>query len=152
MKTEFARIKDETVETLNRQAVNPGAVAANVFGTLVYGENSILGKNTLGTEEIGPAITMDDLKAHYDANFSPSISFITVAGDITQAEAIELFRPLEEELASQGRPDVRLPRARTPDPDLPSISWTCPGPNNPRSRWDTWPCPGPIRTSSPTPS
>ncbi len=102
---EFARIKDETVETLNRQTVNPGAVAANVFGALVYGENSILGKNTFGTEETVRSITMDNLKAHYDSNFSPSISFMTVAGDITQAEAIELFRPLEEGWAAK---DVQM--------------------------------------------
>ncbi len=33
---EFARIKDETVETINRSKVNPGAIASNVFNKLVY--------------------------------------------------------------------------------------------------------------------
>ena len=94
--TEFARIQDETVENINRQMVNPGSVASNVFNRLVYGENSILGQSNLGTQESVPAITMDDLRAFYGANFSPSVSHIAIAGDITQAEAIELFRPLEE--------------------------------------------------------
>jgi zinc protease len=93
---ELARIKDETVENLNRQSVNPGSVANNVFSKLVYGENSILGKNTLGTQESVPNISMEDLRGFYEANFSPSVSFITIAGDITAAEAVELFRPLEE--------------------------------------------------------
>ncbi len=107
--SEFARIQDETVETLNRQRVNPGSVASNVFGALVYGENSLLGKNTLGTEESVRAITMDDLRGHYDATFSPSVSFVTVAGDITQAEAIELFSPLEDGWAAKDVPALTFP-------------------------------------------
>ncbi len=94
--TEFARIQDETVENINRQRVNPASVASNVFGSLVYGRESLLGRSTLGTEETVRAISMDDLREYYAANFSPSAAFITIAGDITQAEAVELFRPLEE--------------------------------------------------------
>lgn len=115
--TEFARIKDETVENINRQLVNPGAVAANVFNKLVYGENSILGQSTMGTAESVQAITMDDLKEFYEFYFSPSVSYITVAGDITQAEAIRLFQPLEDawpakDVAGPGYPTPE-PRART---------------------------------------
>ena len=110
---EFARIKDQTVEALNRQKVNPGAVARNVFGTLVYGENSLLGKNTMGTEESVRSITMDDLRSYYAANLSPSASYITIAGDITQAEAVELFRPLEGSWLAKDVPDPSYP---TPEP------------------------------------
>jgi len=94
--TELARIKDETVENINRRLVNPASVASNIFNKLVYGEESILGQSTLGTPESVQSVTMDDLQAFYGANFSPSVSYIAIAGDITQAEAIELFQPLEE--------------------------------------------------------
>jgi zinc protease len=107
--TEFARLKDQTVETLNRQSVNPGAVASNVFGTLVYGGTSLLGKNTMGTEESVRSITMDDLRSYYDANFSPSASHIIIAGDITQDEAMELFRPLEGSWLAKDVPDLSYP-------------------------------------------
>jgi len=107
--TEFARIKDQTVEALNRQRVNPGAVARNVFGTLVYGETSLLGRNTMGTEESVRSITMDDLRSYYAANISPSASYITIAGDITQAEAVELFRPLEGSWFAKDVPDPSYP-------------------------------------------
>jgi zinc protease len=106
---EFARIKDETVENLNRQSVSPAAVANNVFGTLVYGESSLLGKNTMGTEETVKSITMDDLRDFYAENFSPSASYVTIAGDITQAEAVELFRPLEERWPAKEVPDLSFP-------------------------------------------
>jgi zinc protease len=123
--TEFARIKDETIENINRQSVNPGAVASNVFNRLVYGENSILGKNSLGTMESVRAITMDDLKAYYEANFSPTVSHLVIAGDITQAEAVELFRPLEEswparEVAEASWPEPQpQPRTRLYFVDIP---------------------------------
>jgi zinc protease len=107
--TEFARLQDETVENLNRQSVNPGAVASNVFGTLVYGENSLLGANPLGTPETVRAITMDDLRAYYQGTFSPSVAQIAVAGDITEAEAIELFRPLEESWPAKDVPEISYP-------------------------------------------
>ena len=94
--TEFSRIRDETLESINRRRVNPGAVASEVYGRLVYGPDHILGYPTIGSAGSVSAITTDDLKAYYAANFSPSVSFIAVAGDITQDEAVELFRPLEE--------------------------------------------------------
>ncbi len=93
--TEFDRIKSETLETLNRQAANPASVANNVFTRLVYGEESVLGYPLSGTAASVPSITVEDLRAFYDRSFSPSVSYIAVAGDITQAEAVELFRPLE---------------------------------------------------------
>jgi zinc protease len=94
--TEFARIKDETIENINRQSVNPGAVASNVFGKLVYGGHSLLGANPMGTAESVESISIDDLRAYYEASFSPSVAHISIAGNITQAEAIALFQPLEE--------------------------------------------------------
>jgi len=109
--TELARIKDETVENINRQSVNPGAVANNVFGKLVYGENSILGVNTMGTAESVESISMDDLRGYYETSFSPSVAHISIAGDITQAAAIELFRPLESSW-----PAKDVPAAVWPEP------------------------------------
>jgi len=110
--TELSRLKDETVENINRQSVNPGSVANNVFNRLVYGEASILGRNSLGTAESVRAVASDDLKAYYQANFSPSVSHIAIAGDISQSEAIELFRPLEEAWPAEAVPEATWPEPR----------------------------------------
>ncbi len=109
--TEFARIKDETVETINRRAVNPGAVASNVWGKLIYGDEHVLGYPTLGTVAMVQSITMDDLRAYYEANFSPSVSHLAIAGDITEAEATALFAPLEERWEAK---DVTFPAYAEP--------------------------------------
>jgi len=110
---EFARIKDETIETINRRSVNPGAIASQVFDRLVYGDDHILGHQTIGTPTSVEAITIDDLRSFYEANYSPSVSFIAIAGDITEAEAIALFQPLEEKWPAK---DVALPEYGHPSP------------------------------------
>jgi zinc protease len=111
---ELVRIKDETVEVLNRQSVNPPAVGNNVFNRLVYGDGNLLGVNTLGSPETVRAITMDDLKGYYERRFSPSVATLAVVGDITQAEAVELFRPLETAWAAKDVPALSIPEPQTP--------------------------------------
>jgi len=110
---EFARIKDETVENINRRKVNPAAVASEVYSRLVYGPEHIGGYGTIGTAETVQGITIDDVKGFYAQNFSPSVSFVAVAGDITQAEAVELFRPLEEKWPAK---EVTVPQYPDPAP------------------------------------
>jgi zinc protease len=111
--TEFARIKDETIETINRRKVNPGAVASIVYNRLIYGDDHPLGHSTIGSAASVAAIGIDDLKGFYEANYSPSVSYITITGDISEAEAIELFRPLEEAWSAR---DVALPEYPDPAP------------------------------------
>jgi len=114
---EFSRLKEETIESLNRQSVNPAAVANNVFGTLVYGSTSLLGKNTMGSQESVSEITVDDLRSYYGQNFSPSVAYLAIAGDITQAEAVDLFRPLADSW-----PATDVPELSFPEPPAPSES------------------------------
>ena len=110
--TEFARIKDETVETINRSKVNPGAIASNVFNKLVYGEDHILGHSTFGSVETVQGISLGDLRAFYETNYSPSVAHISIVGDITESEAIELFSPLE---ASWAAKDVTFSEYEAPE-------------------------------------
>lgn len=108
---EFQRIQRETVETIGRQATSAAVVANDVFNKLVYGDGHILGSSTYGSVETVESLSLDDLKAFYEANYAPNISYLTVVGDITREEAIELFRPLE---AKWMRRDVAFPTYGTP--------------------------------------
>ena len=47
---EFARIKDETIERINRRKADPSAIASFVFKKMIYGEKSILSNYTMGTK------------------------------------------------------------------------------------------------------
>ncbi len=94
--TEFERIKEETIETLNRRKATPSFVASNVYRKLLYGPDHILSNATLGTAESVESITLDDLKALYEANFSPSVAHVAITGDISQSAAIDLFGALAD--------------------------------------------------------
>ncbi len=111
--TEFERIQRETVETINRRRSNPAAVASDVFRKVVYGDEHVLGNNTLGSVDAVQAFGIDELRAFYDRNYAPNVSHITIVGDISRDEAIELFRPLESKWP---RKAVELPAYDDPAP------------------------------------
>ncbi len=109
--TEFERLKQETVETINRQNVNPAFVASTVFNKLLYGPEHILSNPTMGSRGSVESITIDDMKAFYDSNFSPSVTHVAIAGNISQAEAIDLFAPLADRWEAK---DVSFPELPEP--------------------------------------
>ncbi|MFQ5707485.1 MAG: M16 family metallopeptidase [bacterium] len=110
---EYKRIKKETIETINRQNVNPAVVATNVFNKLLYGDKNVLANPTFGTPESVEKITIDDLKSFYDKNYSPSVSYVAIVGNISKDDAIKLFSPLEKKWAAKAVkiPDYPVPPA-----------------------------------------
>ncbi len=108
---EFDRIKQETIEQIHRNSARPGSIASNVFNKLNYGIEHILAYSTLGTKESIESITMDDLKKYYEANFSPSVTHITVVGDITQRKVLATLKKLEDSWQAK---DVTFPEYSTP--------------------------------------
>jgi zinc protease len=109
---EFARIKDETIESINRSKTNPSSVASYVFNKMIYGENSILSNSTVGTIQSVEAITIDDLKNYYEKNFAPELAFITFAGDISESTAMGVFKSLEQKWK---RKNVEFPSVNIPE-------------------------------------
>ncbi len=116
---EFDRIKQETLETINRNSSNPARIANNVFDKMVYGTGSPLGNPTLGTLETVSAITLDDLKSYYNKNFSPSAAYLTIVGDISKDKAVSTFSSLTDKWEEK---DVSLPEIKIPaEPSKPVI-------------------------------
>ena len=93
---EFARIKTQTLEGIKRSKANPGAVASRKFNRLLYGPNHVFGYPSSGTEESVASITIDDLKEYYAKNISPTEAYIAVAGDVSQAQAVQAFSALSD--------------------------------------------------------
>ncbi|UCE41819.1 MAG: insulinase family protein [Candidatus Aminicenantes bacterium] len=108
---EFDRIKKQTVENINRSKVRPTTVARNVFNKLIYGNNHIFSIPTLGTVVSVDAITIDDLKAYYEKNLSPSFTHVGIVGNISQQDAVSKLRSLEEKWAAK---DVTFPEFELP--------------------------------------
>jgi len=82
---EFDLLKQSTLSQIKQQEANPGAVAQNNYNLLIYGKDNIRSKNSLGTIESVNAITLDDLKAFYAKNVSPSVAKFHVVGSLNKA-------------------------------------------------------------------
>ncbi len=83
---EFDLIKQSTISQIRQQEANPNTIAQNNFDLLIYGKDNIRSRNILGTIESVNSITLDDLKASYMKNLSPSVARMHVVGAIDKGK------------------------------------------------------------------
>jgi zinc protease len=81
---QFNLAKSRVINNLKRNKANPSYLASNELYKLIFGENSILSVEAVGTEESVSIININDLKNFYNKNFSPSLAKFIIAGDIDQ--------------------------------------------------------------------
>lgn len=112
---EFAMAKTSVLNQLIRQKANPSSLAQAAFMKLTYGENHIFALDRSGTAESVAAITLSDLKAFYEANFSPSVTSFLFAGDVSKAEVANVLKSLNEKWKTKNVifPEYKLPKALT---------------------------------------
>lgn len=92
---EFERIKSSALNSIQQSNANPNAIASRVFNEVLYGEDHIFSKPTSGTMESVSSITLDDLKAYYNDNFSPSVASFHFVGAIDKSEVVNSLESLE---------------------------------------------------------
>lgn len=108
---EFGRIKTATINGIKRSSANPNVIANRIYNKTLYGEDHIFSYPNSGTEESVNALTMDDLKAFYNKNFSPSISRFHIVGKIDKAATLNALKDLETKWAAK---DVTIPTYEIP--------------------------------------
>ncbi|MFC4634432.1 M16 family metallopeptidase [Dokdonia ponticola] len=108
---EFGRIKIATINDIKRSSANPNVIANNIYTKTLYGEDHIFSYPTSGTEASVNAITMDDVKAFYNNNFSPSISRFHIVGKIQKEKVLESLKDLETKWAAK---EVNIPTYEIP--------------------------------------
>lgn len=96
-KDEFALAKIRITDQLIQQLANPNALANAAFRQAVYGEDHILGGNILGSADSVAAITIDDLKAYFEANLAPQLAKFHIVGDVDGMQAIAASNRLANE-------------------------------------------------------
>jgi zinc protease len=94
---EFSIARTRAKNYILQSEAQPRSVASQTFIRLVYGDNNIFGYDSRGTKESVDKITIDDLKSYYNNNFSPSVSRILVAGNVSKEEVLAALKPLENE-------------------------------------------------------
>jgi zinc protease len=108
---EFELIKQRTVASIRQQEALPNSIAQNEFNKLIYGENDIRSRNPLGTIESVNSITMDDLKAYYAKNLSPSVARMHIVGSIDKKTTMNTLKSLNSKWRSK---PVQLPALPSP--------------------------------------
>lgn len=110
---EFEMAKTAVLNRLKRAKANPGSIARNTFSKLIYGEDHIFASGSSGTEESVENITIEDLKAYYEANFSPAVANFHIAGDIRKEKVINSLQGLSEAWVPK---EVVFPDYADPEP------------------------------------
>ncbi|MBD2754985.1 M16 family metallopeptidase [Spirosoma validum] len=82
---DFDRLKKQQLEGIANQGTQPVVIANKAYNKLLYGTDNIRSIPTSGTTKTVQSLTLDDVKAFYRANFSPSVTNLVVVGDIDQA-------------------------------------------------------------------
>lgn len=110
--TEFELAKQSTLSQVASQSANPNSIATNTYNKLLYGEDHILSNNAIGTTKSIEAITVEDLKSYYEANFSPSIASFLIVGSISKTDVMKSLSGIEGNWEEKG---VSIPAFETPD-------------------------------------
>lgn len=97
--TEFVMAQTRNKNSILQAEAQPRSVAGLEFSKLLYGPEHIFGYNIRGTKESIDKITQDDLKSFYEKNFSPNVTKINIAGNVTKEEVLAALEPLEKEWA-----------------------------------------------------
>ena len=93
---EFALAKTSVINGIKRSKANPNYLASSTFNELIYGKDHIYAYDASGTIESVESISIDDLKAYYNAYFSPSIARFHIVGDISKDQVISSLSVLNE--------------------------------------------------------
>jgi zinc protease len=108
---EFDRIKRSTISQIQQTLASPTGVAAIQANLLLYGKNDIRGRSSSGTIESVNAITIDDLKAYYAKNMSPSVARMHVVGSLNKAKVVKSLSGINKRWNAK---KVTLPTFRMP--------------------------------------
>ncbi|APE02491.1 peptidase M16 [Alteromonas mediterranea] len=114
---EFALAKDDVINQIEQIKANPNAIATAEFKALLYGNAHPFAQTPLGEKESVTAISLDDVKAFYRSNISPSLAKFHVVGDIEPSDVKQALVTLNSAWVPK---KVSLPNVS--EPSLPETS------------------------------
>jgi len=93
-KREVARLREERLAELLQQLAEPRGLADEQFSHAVYESRARYSMPADGTTTTVGALTVDDVRAFYDARYKPSAVTLIFAGDVTMDQVVSLVEPL----------------------------------------------------------
>jgi len=112
---EFELIKQKTLSGLQEEKGDPNAIARNVFKKLIYGEQSILSYNEMGTPETVKNLSLNDLKNYYKNNLSPLASTFIAVGALEKSQAVNSIKAISANWAPKNVDFPEIPEFELPE-------------------------------------
>ncbi len=103
----FERQKSAMLTQITSNKGSSGAISAQVFDILIYGNKSPLGRSVLGTQESVSGLTLEDVKSRH-AHLLDSKARIHIAGNIGQDQA-KAFDKIAQLFSAQDSRAIDLP-------------------------------------------
>jgi zinc protease len=93
---DFARLKDQTLQSIEQSKTQAETVADNAFDLLLLGRDNSIAYPSSGLSDTVGTITLDDVKSFYEQAYSPATASVIAVSDIPDAELLETLSVLEE--------------------------------------------------------
>lgn len=123
---DFKRVKKQYIESLANERKQADVTAEKLYKNLVYG-NTMLG--AYPTEKNIRKFTLEDVKAYYQQNYSPSVSNLVIVGDISESQILPKLAFLEKWESKE----VKLPEIPVAPSTLPTTIYFANKDNAPQS-------------------
>jgi zinc protease len=88
---EFAKLKEQSINSLQLAQENPATVAGNDLTTELFGDTPI---GRYSTPKSVESITLDDVKGFYAKFYKPNDAVVMISGDVTVEKGQELAKKL----------------------------------------------------------
>ncbi|RTR38374.1 insulinase family protein [Shewanella canadensis] len=85
---DFERLKQQQLQSLQHMMSDPGYLANTAFDGLLYGNTNPLGVSSSGTLETVSSLTLDDVKAFYQQQYSAGNAQVVAVGDLNESEIL----------------------------------------------------------------
>lgn len=109
---DFQRIKKQNLEGVQNQKTNPSLTASKVFNKIMY-KGTVLETYYTGDFKSLNKLTVEECKSFYDRFYSPSVTKLAVAGNITKEELMSKIDFLKswakKDVVIPAIPEIKLP-------------------------------------------
>ncbi|HTN43175.1 MAG TPA: pitrilysin family protein [Nitrospiria bacterium] len=107
---DLERKRQEILGEIISEKDQPGEVADKAFNQIVFGAHPYH-RPSEGTEQTLPGITRADVSQFYERYYHPNNTIMTIVGDITEAEALDLLKTYFGSWARAPIPTLTIPPA-----------------------------------------
>jgi len=117
-KDELERLRQSRLTNIIQARNDPASIVGLAFSRVLYGTSHRFGTAIMGTAETIKAMTVDDIRAFYNARYRPENATLLVVGDVTPDRALPLLESSFGKWKGVGTapPHVVFPEPKTPGP------------------------------------